>query len=175
MNLLLSFAPFFVFAVCAHLGWTEAGLWAAAAVSLLLIARERFAGRSLKILEAGTLILFAALALFTTVTHFDWTIPLARLVVDTGLLVIVLVSLAIGRPFTLQYARESASPDVWNHPQFLAVNRRITLVWAAAFAVLVLADLGMAFVPQIHHGLLVLLTVAALFVAFKYTAQQSKA
>lgn len=175
MNLLLSFAPFFVFAIAAHLGLTSAGLWAAAIVSLVLLAKERLAGRSFKILEVGTLILFAALALFTTVTRFDWTIPQARLVVDSGLLVIVLVSLAIGRPFTLQYARESTSPDIWNHPQFLSVNRRITLVWAAAFAVVVLADLGMAFVPQIHHGLLVLLTIAALVLAFKYTAQQSKA
>jgi len=112
---------------------------------------------------------------FTTVARFDWTIPLVRLVVDFGLLVIVLVSLAIGRPFTLQYARETTSPEIWNRPEFMAVNRRITLVWAAAFAVLVLADAGMAFLPQIPHGVMILVTVAALLFASKYTAQSTKA
>ena len=175
MSLLLSFAPFLVFAVCAHLGLTEIGLWAAAVCSLVLIAKEQLGGRSLKILEVGTLVLFPGLAVFTTVARFDWTIPLVRLVVDFGLLVIVLVSLAIGRPFTLQYARETTSPEIWNRPEFMAVNRRITLVWAAAFAVLVLADAGMAFLPQIPHGVMILVTVAALLFAFKYTAQSTKA
>ena len=53
------------------------------------------------------LIVFALLAAYTWVTAAAWTVATVRLAVDGGLLAIVLVSLAIDRPFTLQYARAS--------------------------------------------------------------------
>jgi len=58
---------------------------------------------------------------------------------DLGLLAIVLVSLAVGQPFTLQYARERAAKETWGHPLFKSINRNITWAWATAFAVLVAA------------------------------------
>ena len=128
MNLLGSFAPFLVFAVLIHLGFVEGGLWAGALTAGLLLLRDRLLfKRSLKILEVGTMVLFAGLALYTAATAHTWTIPTARLIVDAGLLAVVLFSLAVGQPFTLQYARESTPVEVWSEPAFLAVNRRITL------------------------------------------------
>ncbi|UFN51001.1 hypothetical protein LPC08_10495 [Roseomonas sp. OT10] len=175
MNLLVSFAPFILFAVLLHLGQPSLALWGGAAAALVLILRERLVlGRSVKILEAGTALLFTALALWTAATGQAWTIPQARLVVDTGLLLIALASLAIGQPFTLQYARESTPPEIWAQPEFLAANRQITWVWAGAFAVLVLADAVMAFLPQVPHAVGVLLTVAALYGAFSYTKRRSE-
>lgn len=170
MNLLISFAPFIAFAVLIHLGFVELALWAGAVVAAALILRERlFLHRSVKILEAGTVVLFAALALYTALTDQVWSVPLVRLVVDTGLLLIVLLSLAIGQPFTLQYAREDTPKEIWASPDFLAANRRITLVWACAFATLAIADAIMAFLPQVPHSIGVLLTVAALYAAFRFT------
>lgn len=175
MNLLLSFAPFVVFAVLLHLGYVEAGLWAAAATAGLLVLRDRvILGRSLKILEIGTMILFTALAAYTRITGTVWTIPAVRLVVDSGLLAIVLVSLAIGKPFTIQYARDSVPAEYWQSPRFLETNRRISMVWAAAFAVLVVADAAMTYVPAIPARLDIVATVIALVWAFKYTERASK-
>ncbi|SFU96601.1 hypothetical protein SAMN02799631_03467 [Methylobacterium sp. 174MFSha1.1] len=172
MNLLVSFAPFFAFAVLIHLGYVEAALWAGALVAAALMLRDRLVlGRSLKILEAGTLVLFAGLAIYTRATGQTWTIPAVRLVVDAGLLVIVLASLAAGRPFTVQYARETTPPEVWSTPEFGRVNRAVTLAWAAAFAVLVLADAAMVFVPEIPRRLDILATVLALVGAYKFTAR----
>jgi hypothetical protein len=174
MNLLTSFAPLIVFAALIHLGLPEPALWTGAAVAAGLILRDRLLlGRSVKILEVGTVVLFAGLALYTTVTAQAWTIPLVRLVVDTGLLAIVLFSLAIGLPFTLQYAREDTPQAIWSAPEFLAANRSITAVWAVAFAVLAVADAIMAFLPQVPHGFGVLLTVAALYGAFRFTKTHS--
>ena len=63
MNLLASFAPFLVFAVLIHLGFVEGGLWAGALTAGLLLLRDRLLlGRSLKILEVGTMALSAGLA-----------------------------------------------------------------------------------------------------------------
>ncbi|MBB2963382.1 hypothetical protein [Methylobacterium sp. R2-1] len=172
MNLLLSFAPFFAFAVLIHLGYVEAALWAGALVAGALLLRDCLVlGRSFKILEVGTLALFAALALYTRATGQAWTIPSVRFVVDAGLLLIVLASLAVGRPFTLQYAREGAPREVWDNPRFLAINRSISLVWATAFAVLVLADAAMVYVPEIPRRLDIIATLLALVGAYKYTAR----
>ena len=55
----------------------------------------------------------------------DRTFGVGLLVVDTGLLPIVVGSLAVGQPFTLQYAREVTSSEVWSSPAFMAVNRTI--------------------------------------------------
>lgn len=176
MNILLSFSPFIAFAILIHLGFTEAALIAGATVSALLILRERLVLQHyMKILEVGTFVLFGGLALYTMATGQDWSIALVRLVVDGGLLIIVLVSLAVGTPFTLQYAKEATPPAIWANAEFLAANQRITLVWAAAFAVLVVCDVIMAFVPEIPHGVAVAATVGALYVAFRYTSAQSHA
>jgi hypothetical protein len=51
-----------------------------------------------------------------------------RLAVAAGLPAIVLASLAAGRPFTLQYARERVPKQYWHAPLFLTINRRIA--WA---------------------------------------------
>lgn len=172
MNLLASFAPFFAFAILIHLGFVETALWAGAAAAAALILRDRFVvGRSFKILEVGTLVLFAGLAVYTRITGQTWTIPAVRLVVDAGLLLIVLASLAVGQPFTLQYARESTPPEVWGMPRFLSVNRAVTLVWAAAFAVLVLADAAMVCVPEIPRRIDILATVLALVGAYNFTVR----
>jgi len=93
-----------------------------------------------KVLDVGSLLLFGVLLLCTLIAAPDWTVATVRLAVDGGLLAIVLVSLAIGMPFTLQYARESVPHEFWTSPIFMTTNRRITGVWAAAFAVMTAAD-----------------------------------
>ena len=52
--------------------------------------------------------LFGGLAVYALLGGPAWTVIGVRLRVDAGLLLIVLASMAVGRPFTLQYARERA-------------------------------------------------------------------
>ena len=49
--------------------------------------------------------------------------------------VIAAVSLAIRKPFTIQYAYEQVDPKFWDTPGFHTTNRDITAVWCAAFAI----------------------------------------
>ncbi len=84
-----------------------------------------------------------------------------RLAVDAGLLAIVLVSLAIGRPFTLQYARERVPEAFWAMPLFLTTNRIISTVWAGAFAALVAADAAAEWVPSVPLWVDVVGSIAA--------------
>ena len=72
-----------------------------------------------------------------------------------------MVSLAIGRPFTLQYARERVPEPIWALPVFYTTNRLITAVWAGAFAVLVAADALAEYVAAVPIWVDVVGSVAA--------------
>ena len=171
MGILLAFAPFIAFAVIERFVGPTAGLLAGALVSLALIVRDVITpGRSPKTLEIGTAVLFGALALYAVFGNPSWSVIGVRLCVDAGLLAVVLVTMAIGRPFTLQYAREQVSSDLHDKPAFLRVNYVITAVWALAFAVMVAAELALLYVPDVPHPLGVLAIVAAIVGAMKFTS-----
>lgn len=170
MGILLAFAPFIAFAIVDRLVGPTEGLAAGAVVSIGLIVRDILApGRSPKILEIGTAILFCALAAYALLGQPTWSVIGVRLCVDAGLLVIVLVTMAIGRPFTLQYAREHVAAEYHADPAFLRTNYVISGVWALAFAVMVAAELALLYVPEMSHRLGVLAIVAALVGAVKFT------
>ena len=171
MNILLAFAPFIVFALVDRLVGATEGLIAGTAVSAALLLRDwATPGRSPKILEIGTVILFGALALYAVFGGPTWSIIGVRLCVDLGLLVIVLVSMALRQPFTLQYAREQVPAEFWNSPRFVRTNYVITAVWALAFVVLVIADLVLLYVPALPPRIGIVATVVALVAAVKFTS-----
>lgn len=169
MGILLGFAPFITFALLSHFVGASVSLWAAAAVSAALVLREKLRGRSMKILEAGTFTLFALLGLYTSFTHVAWDTPIVRSVVDGGLLFIILLSLLIRRPFTLQYAREQVPAAVQSSPTFVGTNYIITTGWALAMAIIVLADLAMHFVAGLPVQVGIVAIVGALGGAFWFT------
>jgi hypothetical protein len=167
--MLLAFAPFIAFAVINHFATATTALAVAALISLVLIGRELVSGRSAKILEVGSCVLFSSLAVYAFVSNASWPVVGVKLAVDVGLLVIVLFSLIAKQPFTIQYARESVPPEQWTSPQFHRSNQLITLVWLAAFCAIVIADLTLLYVPEVPHKVSILLTVGALYGAFKFT------
>jgi hypothetical protein len=171
MGILLAFAPFIAFALIDRLVGPVEGLVAGALTSAALLVRDwAGAGKTPKMLEVGTFILFGGLALYALLVGPTWSIFGVRLCVDAGLLIIVLVTMAIGKPFTLQYAREQVAAEFWTSPQFVRTNYVITGVWALAFAVLVTADLILLYRPDLPPRIGILLTIAALVGAVKFTS-----
>jgi len=170
MNLLLAFAPFIVFVVVERLASIPIGLAAGALAAVALLVRNLLTpGRSVKILEIGTFLLFGLLSLYALATSPQWSIAAVRLRIDAGLLIIVLASMAMRQPFSLQYARQSVDPRHWDSPEFLRINYVISAAWAVAFAVLVLADVVMVYLPALPHAFGVATTVLALAVAAWFT------
>jgi hypothetical protein len=171
MGILLAFAPFIVFAVVDRLIGSTAGLLAGAVTSAILLARDWITpDKKPKILEIGTTVLFCGLAIYAFVIQPAWTIIGVRLRVDAGLLIIVQISIIVGRPFTLQYARERVAPEFWQHPEFIRTNYIITAVWALAFVVLVLAELTLLYLPDVPPRVGIIATIAALVGAVKFTS-----
>ncbi|MFI5014704.1 MAG: hypothetical protein ACHQAY_20405 [Hyphomicrobiales bacterium] len=169
LGIALGFAPYIAFFIGMRLASAEAGLWAALVVAIVNAGRDRVAGGSTKLLEIGAILLFAALAGFTAVTHWAWTVMSVRLAVDIGLLAIMLVSLAVGQPFTVQYARERVAEEVWRTPLFAQVNRRITLAWALAFAILVAAHAAVVFDPSVPIWADIAVSIVALAAAVRFS------
>jgi hypothetical protein len=152
VNLLLAFAPFIVFVVVERLLGMPAGMAGGALAAAALLARDLLMpGRSLKLLGVGTFLLFGGLSLLVPLIGGEWSVADVRLRVDAGMLLIVLLSMVLGRPFSLQYARQDMDQRVerghWDGPEFLRINYVISAAWAAAFGVLVLGDAVMAFMP----------------------------
>lgn len=170
MSFLLAFLPFVVFALLDRLIDPVAGLAAAALVSLVLICRDLFVThRTPKILEVGSAVLFSALTLYVIIAKPELSIMAVRLMVDGGLLLLILLSIAIGMPFTLQYAKDTVPSDKWSLPSFRRTNVIISAAWAIAMAVIVIVDavLLSSDTASLHTGTLVI--IAALFAAFKFT------
>lgn len=146
-----------------------------AAISAALVLRDIITpNRSPKLLEIGTVVLFGALAIYAVLGGRTGTVFHVRLIVDSGLLLIVLISLAVGQPYTLQYARESVSRNLWSSPSFLKTHDVITSVWALAFFALILADVLLAYVPSVPPRVGILIIIAALYGAFKFTVRYPK-
>jgi hypothetical protein len=170
MGILLAFAPFIAFAIINRLIGPTQGLVAGALASAILLIRDWMnPKRKPKVLELGTLFLFGGLALYAFLVGPRWSVVEVRLRVDAGLLILVLATMIIRRPFTLQYAREKVAVDSWGSPGFIRTNYIITGVWAAAFAVLIGADLLMVYRPNIPRAVGVIVTVLALVGAFQFT------
>lgn len=170
MSLLLAFAPFIVFAVIDRLVGSTEGLIAGAAVSAGILLRDWLTpNRSPKVLEIGTFILFGGLALYSVLAHPAWSVFGVRLCVDGGLMLIVLITIAIRQPFTLQYARETVAKEFWDSPDFLRTNTIITGAWAVAFLIMVVADVILVYVPEWPPRIGIIATIVALVGAVKFT------
>ncbi|HEY3793649.1 MAG TPA: hypothetical protein VGM09_17605, partial [Bradyrhizobium sp.] len=104
-------------------------------------------GGSIKILASGSAILFAGLGAYLTLVDSSWSTPSVRLAVDSGVLAIALVSIALRYPFTLQYAREVVDAETTKLPGFIRANYIITWAWTAAFLLMVIANVLMIYLP----------------------------
>ncbi len=83
---------------------------------------------------------------------------------------IALASIALRRPFTLQYAREQVPPEVQAAPEFMRTNYVVSGVWALAFAVMVAAEAALLFLPALPHRLGIGAIIVALAGAVKFTS-----
>jgi len=161
MTIFLILAPYGAFASLMLLTSAKASVFAAAAIGLAVIALDFIRGRSLKWLGASSAVLFAALGL--TLTLIDPTLgnSAVKLSVDTGIFAISLTSMLIGRPFTLQYAREAVAAETATMPGFLRANYIITAAWTAAALVMMVANLAMLYVPGLPFWLGLAIAFAA--------------
>jgi hypothetical protein len=149
MTIFLILAPFGAYAMLMLVASAAVSLFAAAGLALAIVVYDLWRGASVKLLMAGSMVLFAALGGYDVISHGNWSSVAVRLAVDGGVLAIALVSIAIRLPFTLQYARENVDRETAGLPGFLRANYIITWAWTAAFVLMLVADILMIYLPSL--------------------------
>jgi len=147
MMIFLILAPYGAFTLLMLASLPVLSLFAAAAICLMVIAHDIVRGRSIKMLGAGSAILFAALGGYLALVDSGLSSSAIKLAVDCGIFAIALLSLAIRYPFTLQYAREVVDAQTAALPGFLRANYIITAVWTTAFLLMLMANVLMIYLP----------------------------
>jgi hypothetical protein len=168
-GLLATLLPWPVFFAVQALGWRAgaagAGLLTLAGMHLLLRRRPR----TPDVLFGLFFILLLACDLAGAAPWIHaWRSAAAAFM----LAAMALVSLVLGRPFTLEFAREESNRLWWNHPEFLRVNRILTWMWAGVFLASGLFALARTAHPEWGAARAVLpplaLTGAAFLVTFRF-------
>jgi hypothetical protein len=149
MMIFLILVPFATFTALMLLTSATVSLFAGATVAAATIAYDLTRGGSLKMLAAGSLVLFSALGCYIAFVDSSWSSPAVRLAVDSGVLAIALTSIAIRFPFTLQYAREVVDAETMQLPGFMRANYIITWAWTAAFLLMLVANILMIYQPSL--------------------------
>jgi hypothetical protein len=157
MTIFLILAPYAAFAALMLVATATASLLAAAAICLMVIAYDIVRGRSIKILGAGSVMVFAGIGFYLTLIDPTLSNSAVRFAVDSGIFLISLMSIAIRYPFTLQYAREMTDAETAQQPGFLKANYIITWAWTGAALLMMIGNAAMIYVPglPLWSGLLI--------------------
>jgi len=118
-----------------------------AALCLAAIIVDRARGRSIKLLSAGSAIVFAGLACYRGLADPEMSAAAMHLAIDGGVFAIALGSILARFPFTLQYALEAEPAEIAAMPGFRRANYVISGAWALATALMIAANLMMIYVP----------------------------
>ncbi len=137
-------SPWIIFSVLVGPGRYEfaVGVALGLAVLIFVLGRVVHRGSAVKLLEITDIVFFALLAgigIAASPDTLHWLETYAGELSNLALVVIAFGSLAVGMPFTMQYARESVGREHWNSPQFLRANQVITGAWGLAFLIAAIA------------------------------------
>jgi len=147
MTIFMILAPYGAFATLMLVTSAAVSLFASAAICLMAMAYDAFRGRSIKMLGAGSMIVFSALGATIALVDSGLSGSAVKLTVDAGVLAISLASLVIRQPFTLQYAREMVDAETAQLPGFMRANYIITWAWTGALLLMMIANVLMIYVP----------------------------
>jgi len=132
-KLLLTFAPWLSFLIIARdsLFRLKLGLVVALVLSVVMGITRLHRG---VILWAG-LLFFTYATVAVALLNNMWTAQHMGLMANGALAVSTWLTIAIRKPFTLDYAREHTDPSLWDNPLFIRTNVVIASAWGLIFSV----------------------------------------
>jgi hypothetical protein len=142
-KLLLAFAPWLSFLLIAHgtLFRVKVGLVVALVLSIAMGVARLHRGI---ILWVG-LVFFGSAIVPIVIFENLWTLRHIGVLANGALAAGSWLTVAVGKPFTLDYAKEHTDPALWDNPVFLKTNNVVTAAWATTFTInCVLASLKMS-------------------------------
>src|ERR1700736_5446369 len=157
MTIFLILFPYGAFALLMLVTSAAMSLFSAVAICLAVIALDVVRGRSVKILGAGSVVVFSAVGGYVTLVDPAMSTSAVKFAVDTGIFLVSLMSIVIRHPFTLQYALEAVDSETAPLPGFLYANYLITLAWTGAALLMMIGNMAVLYVPglPLWSGLLI--------------------
>jgi hypothetical protein len=153
MNIIIALLPFLAFALTEQFAGVLAGLASAAVVALLLCARDWLGTREHSgVLELVSLLLFGSLVIYVAAFSPEWSLMSVRVVADSGLFLVMLASLLIGRPFTLSYAQPDPHLGALLSPRFIRSHYYVSGLWTAVLLLVVVIDTVILLWPSMAIG-----------------------
>ena len=168
MNLIIGFSPFILFAVLSRLS-ADLALWIAFAAAFVVTIRDFVESPSLRLLDAGSLALFASLALGRGFLDPNLSLVTVRFIAEAFLFLLLGIALVWRRPFSMEYARLDPREAGWPPQLFLKVNYLVSAAWTAAFLAMAAADGAVAFDPRLPLYVSIAVSVIALGLAVTFT------
>jgi hypothetical protein len=147
MTIFLILAPYAAFALLMLVTSAAASVVAAAAICLAVIAFDMARGRQVKILGAGSVVVFLAVGGYLALVDSSLSVSGVKFAVDTGIFLVTLASIATRQPFTLQYAREMVDAETAVLPGFIRANYVITWAWAGSMLLMMIGNVALIYVP----------------------------
>lgn len=111
------------------MGRLGAGLLVALVAGVVLAGMKLYRG----VLMWAGLLFFTLALLAVFVFRSEWFVSHLAVIANAMLAVGAWGSLILGRPFTVNFAREQTDPSRWNDPLFIRINRVVTALWAVVF------------------------------------------
>jgi len=161
MTIFLILAPYAAFSLLMLVTSAVASLFAAAAICIAVVAFDVVRGRSVKILGAGSVLVFITVGAYVALSDSDLSISGVKFAVDTGIFLVTLTSIVICMPFTLQYAREVVDAETARLPGFIRANYAITWAWTASMLLMMLGNVAIIYVPGLPLWSSLLIAFAA--------------
>jgi hypothetical protein len=131
-GVLISFGPWIAVWVLTSNSSYVPGLLVAVGISVGLIGWTYWEGKRPKLLDWGTFVIMAVFTVVALVVDESWLGNWLNPILNGSLCLLMVLTVAVGRPFTIEYAKEEAPPEVWDSPQFTHINLVITGVWILA-------------------------------------------
>ena len=113
--------------------WLGAGLVGFAIAMLIVGAQYRRA--AVKIMDCTALAYFALVIAIAVIGGDAWLQRFRLPFPWSSFAFVAWLTIVIGAPFTLQYAREQAPPESWVTPTFRQMNLYLSVVWALIFTI----------------------------------------
>ncbi len=134
----VAFVPWVLFTFIAQRSTLVIGALVAFAAAVIIAFPSIRAHRP-KALEVGAVVAFAGFSLVAIVADHSTTVFMARYAraIAAAILALIALTSLMLTPFTEQYARESVPREFWSSETFKRINRKLTLMWACVFLVMI--------------------------------------
>jgi len=133
-SILLGFLPWIVFGVVAGPSLWRLNAAIIAALALVPVLGYKQLAKGF-ILTWGSLLFFGVLLVLVVLWRNLWVINNLDILSQGALAAIAWFSIFMGKPFVLQYARETVPPEWQALPTFYPTCRTLAMVWGVVFLI----------------------------------------